>query len=344
MNIIDPRGNSDIPVQTDGRPVEEDSTTTATASIVETVPLSSIRVSGTPRLRGVNLEHIQVLAGIGERLPPIIVNRSSMCVIDGVHRLRAAELRGDSHIAVVFFEGDEIEGFVVAVRANIAHGMPLTLADRKAAAKRILVTHPHWSDSSIAANTALAAKTVAVIRNRSTEEVPRLDTRVGRDGKVRPLDVGRGRERAARLISERPDASLREIAREAGVSPTTVRDVQARLARGDAVVPAPKVPAPKGAVSSAAGSPPGRGEALDKLIRTVQNDPAVRFSDSGKALLRLIGSHPVDEKAWLNIIASVPPHCSASIARIAQRNAFYWARLADELVKRGSAAANYPPG
>jgi hypothetical protein len=61
-----------------------------------------------------------------------------MRVIDGMHRLRAAQLRGDHGVEVKFFDGDADEAFIAAVRANITHGLPLTLADRKAAAQRIL--------------------------------------------------------------------------------------------------------------------------------------------------------------------------------------------------------------
>jgi hypothetical protein len=42
----------------------------------------------------------------------------------------------------VFFDGDADAGFVEAVRANISHGLPLTVADRKAAAGRILGLYP----------------------------------------------------------------------------------------------------------------------------------------------------------------------------------------------------------
>jgi hypothetical protein len=59
-----------------------------------------------------------------------------MRVLDGMHRVRAAILRGDAVIAAVFFDGDADAGFVEAVRANISHGLPLTVADRKAAVAR----------------------------------------------------------------------------------------------------------------------------------------------------------------------------------------------------------------
>jgi hypothetical protein len=37
------------------------------------------------------------------------------------------------------------------MKLNAAHGLPLSLADRKAAARRILGSYSDWSDRSIAA-------------------------------------------------------------------------------------------------------------------------------------------------------------------------------------------------
>jgi hypothetical protein len=58
-----------------------------------------------------------------------------------MHRLRAATRTGRKEIEVEFFEGSEEKGFIQAVKANIVHGLPLTLADRRAGAARILFTH-----------------------------------------------------------------------------------------------------------------------------------------------------------------------------------------------------------
>jgi ParB-like chromosome segregation protein Spo0J len=113
-----------------------------------------------------------------------------MLVIDGMRRLRAAQLRGQSTIGVRFLDCGRNEIFVEQVRANVAHGLPLSLADRKATVERVLVTHPHWSDRTIAAVTGLAPKTVGRIRHDLAEQLPEATTRVGRDGYIRPL--GRG--------------------------------------------------------------------------------------------------------------------------------------------------------
>src|SRR5262249_13041343 len=153
---------------------------------VASVPVSALRTGASPRQAGENLEHIRVLAEAPGELPPIIVRRADMRVVDGMHRLRAARLRGDEQIAVRFFDGDDNDAFVLAVRTNVTHGLPLSLADRKTAAERIVTSHPHWSDRMIATVSGLSAATIARIRKAHPELA--ADARVGHDGKVRPVN------------------------------------------------------------------------------------------------------------------------------------------------------------
>ena len=110
----------------------------------------------------------------------------------------------------------------------------MSQADRRAAAERIIASHPHMSDRAIGHSAGLAAKTVAAIRKRSSEQVPQSNVRVGRDGRVRPLNSEEGRQRAADLLVQRPGASLRDVARVTGIAPATVLDVRKRLERGRA--------------------------------------------------------------------------------------------------------------
>jgi ParB-like nuclease domain len=170
------------------------------------VPVGSLRPADSPRLDGEDVEHIQMLAGVETRLPPILVHRATMRVIDGMHRLRAARLRSDEHIEVRFFDGSEQEAFVLGVKANITHGRPLSLLDRTTAAERIMVTHPAWSDRAIAAAAGIGARSVASLRRRLEAEAGDVDevrARTGRDGRVRPLDSAEGRLRGGSTSDRR---------------------------------------------------------------------------------------------------------------------------------------------
>ncbi|MDI3420724.1 ParB/RepB/Spo0J family partition protein [Streptomyces luteolus] len=220
--------------------------------------MSALRRADSPR-QYLDREHIETLAAIDEPFPPIVVRIDTMEVVDGLHRLEAAACRGDREISVRWFQGGQEEGYVYAVHANIAHGLPLSLAERRAAAQHILVTHPQWSDRRIAAVAGLSARAVAELRDleNGLSAADGAAVRVGRDDRARPIDPKRGRLLAARLLGEQPDASLRTIAAQAGVSPGTVRDVRARLIRGEDPVPMRQRRAqPESGVAAATASRP----------------------------------------------------------------------------------------
>ena len=153
----------------------------------ERVPLLRLKPADSPRLDGEVREHIRILAGSTARLPPILVHRRTMRVVDGMHRYHAALLRGDVEIEVTYLDAADEDVFVHAVAANVAHGLPLSLRDRKAAAQRILKTHPDWSDRSVATTTGLSPKTVGAVRRRASVEIPQSGSRLGRDGRRRMM-------------------------------------------------------------------------------------------------------------------------------------------------------------
>ncbi|BCK66921.1 hypothetical protein Srufu_008740 [Streptomyces libani subsp. rufus] len=279
-----------------------------------------------------------MLAQSETELPPILVHRPSMRVIDGMHRLRAATLQGRENIDVRFFDGSERDAFVLAVESNVQHGLPLPLPDRTAAAGRIVKSHPEWSDRAVAAATGLAAKTVAAIRRRSvTGEVPQLHSRIGRDGKARPVNGANGRRLASTLLVENPDASLREVAKAAGVSPGTVRDVRLRLQRNEDPVPprqrraelgaAQKLPAAMGGAPSAATGGPDQKTAVQALMR----DPQLRMSEEGRLLLRLFVMRAVDERHRQRLIRWIPSRWRRTVTELAYSCSRDWYRFAEQL-------------
>ncbi|GDY33856.1 ParB/RepB/Spo0J family partition protein [Gandjariella thermophila] len=305
------------------------------------VPISSLKPADSPRLEGEDEAHVKVLAEIATTLPPILVHRRTMRVVDGMHRLRAAVLRGEDSIAVEFFDGDDADVFVRAVQANISHGLPLSLRDRKAAAARIAATRPNLSDRAIARVAGLSPKTVATVRRRSSDGTPHSDRRVGRDGRLRPLDASAGRAAAEDLIRSRPNASLREIARSAGISVSTARDVRQRIEH--AREPAPS--ADRNAVNSphrgtSGGSDVDRVDAETNLsdftsvVPMLMKDPSLKFTGPGRALLRLLAAHAMGPTDWERLIEAVPPHCISVVGDLASVYARAWERLGTELKRR----------
>jgi hypothetical protein len=282
------------------------------------VPVETLLPADSPRSHGEDDEHVKRLAECGAQFPPVLVQRGTMRVIDGMHRLRAALLNGCHSIEVEFFDGCDEDAFIRGVEQNIAHGLPLTLSDRRAAAARILGWQPALSDRSVAAMTGLSPKTVGVIRTRAAEEIPHSNARQGRDGRLRPLDGSVGRLRAAEVIRANPDASVRQIAAAAAISAGTARSVQARLRAGeDPVRVRPRGPEPAVEI----------GDILQKLCR----DPALRHSDAGRRLLQLIRAKSVDATLLAALRQESPPHSRSLLARLARANAGIWLDIAKEL-------------
>lgn len=314
---------------------------------VAAVPILSLRPGDSPRLSGLDKAHITRLVETETPLPPILVDRRTMRVIDGMHRLMATSMQGRESIDVVFFDGSEEDMFLRAVQENIRHGLPLPKADRQAAAERIITSHPDMSDRAIAHSTGLAAKTVAVIRKRAGKDLQPSGARIGRigrDGKVRPLDSGEGRKRAAELLAVRPEASLREIAQAAGISPATVLGVRNRL--GDSEPPSPGdgigARAADGEDAGPASRPPGSrrtsplpaAPAPAIMVQKLLRDPSLRGNEQGKEMLRLLHINAVSAERLPHVAEAVPPHCMAIIVQLARQYAKMWQDFARELDER----------
>lgn len=282
---------------------------------VTRVAVSEIHGGHSPRQAGENLEHVRTLADTVGDLPPIIVRRGDMRVVDGMHRLRAARLRGDTRIAVRFFDGGDDEAFVLAVRTNVTHGLPLSLADRKTAAARIIASHAHWSDRMIATVAGLSAATVARIRRARPEPAPAA--RLGHDGRLRPVNSLERRRVARAILLAEPDLSLREVARRAGISPETARSVRRKLTES--------------------GPPPSPDPAV--LVQRLRTDPTLRFSETGRTLLRLLDARSVTPRQWAAIAAHVPPHWRDTVARMSIECAETWRTFAETLLSADTTKA-----
>jgi ParB-like chromosome segregation protein Spo0J len=200
---------------------------------IEELPVDKLRFGLSPRMEATDPQHVAALAEVLSDVPPILVQASTMRVIDGVHRVLAARSIGQTTIRAVIFEGDEIGAHIEAVHRNVRHGKPLTLAEREAAANKFIELVPEWSDRRIATVSGISPKTVARLRERASVDSAQLRARVGRDGRVRAVDSSEVRRRVVAALLEDPDASTRAIARLTRASQATVRDVRERLARGE---------------------------------------------------------------------------------------------------------------
>ncbi|WP_228973487.1 ParB N-terminal domain-containing protein [Streptomyces sp. DH12] len=347
----------------------------------EIVSIDELMPSLAPREQREDPSHVRLLAETGGTCDPLLVHRATMRVIDGAHRLRAAVMRGRTAVEVQFFDGSEEDAFVLAVQLNVRHGLPLTLDERRAAAARVIRSHPHWSDRVVAQRTGLSPKTVGKVRARAGEYADGPARRVGGDGRVRPLSSVEGRRSAAVLLAEHPGMSLREVARRTGLAVGTVRDVRDRLNKGRDVVPdrlrgpedrrgadtwppaaAPPggAPASGGASGGAAGGAPApsvpragarpvaarppadqagraRGEARGApfdpatAVRRLARDPALRATESGRQLLRMLLATELAQPRWEEIAEAVPAHCVPLVREVLLRRCEDLRKLADSV-------------
>jgi len=301
--------------------------------LVARVAVNAMHTSDSPRLSGVNDAHVLTLAGAGTDLPPILVHRATMRVIDGMHRIRAAQLRGEDTVEVRYFDGSEDEAFVLGVRQNIAHGLPLTLADRRAAAGRILLLHPHWSDRAIAAAAGLSPKTVGALRRRCSGDHGATQTRTGRDGRVRPVNSTELRKLAGRYLAEHPGSPPTEVAQSTGVSLRTARDLQSRMRRGREPVRA--APPTLTIEENSAGTAP-----RDSLIcaadvlRVLRGDPSLRFTEDGRALIRAFEAQVTLASTAERLMDNLPSHCMSMVLDMAKACADTWRVFAEVIETR----------
>jgi ParB-like chromosome segregation protein Spo0J len=308
------------------------------ASSVAVVPISSVVVSETPRSGGEDGDHVRTLAEVLADLPPIVVHRRTMRVIDGLHRLRAAVLCGWSEIPVRYFDGGAEDAYLLSIAMNVTHGLPLSSGDRLAAVKRIFAAYPSWSNRAIAAAVGLSPRKVSEVRRSLAGQIAEQERRIGRDGKVRPINGARGRERVGELLRQNPQASLRAIAREAGVAPATVADVRERMRRGTEPVLQPR---DRSSQSSKAAGGVVKQRTPDELLaalRNLQNDPSLRFNETGRLVLRMLQTCALAVREQERILETVPAHCTNQVSDLLIGYADVWRSFAAELRNKSAVA------
>jgi hypothetical protein len=332
------------------------------------VPLSSLASAFHIRQAGTDTVHVQLLADAASvaGLPSILLQKNNLRIIDGIHRVEAAKLRGECSISARLVDCTDEEAVIFAVKSNTLHGLPLSRADRLASGERILADHPDWSDRAIAGITGLSAKTIASLRTTATNESDAHFKRLGRDGKRRPVIAGEARRRAEEYIYAHPEASLREIVRATDVSLGTVHDVREKIRRGERC-PAeaqqpPAVRAPDGPTADAAGAgpegdpgerqaPPARSLPMRRVTAAAPRpawsavqekligDPALRYTESGRAFLRWMATHSMQADEWREFIETIPQRWLNEVSHMAANMSEQWQRFAEELKYRQEAAS-----
>jgi hypothetical protein len=275
-----------------------------------------------------------------ESWPPIVVWGDDLVVIDGCHRVEAARRLGRYSVVAIRFLGSPEEAFIEAVQRNVSHGLPLSVGDRRRAAKRVLARNPEWSDRRIASLCGLSDKTVGKLRRGGTGAIMAAERRVGRDGKVRPVQSGPVRDRVRQALAKNPGGSLRMIAAVAGSSPETVRAVRASLLTGDhhaaerSQSPAVFQHSPVSTMAAlsmlAQSDQSDQSERAWRIDEEWLSDRALNACGDGGDFARWFASTNVTED-WHNFIWTVPLGRIYEVVDEARRRASAWTSFASLL-------------
>ena len=271
-----------------------------------------------------DVDHARALALRFDDWPPILVDRKTSTVIDGVHRVLAARMLRRDVIAVRYFTGTPEQAFVEAVRANVTHGKPLSLAERESAARKLLLAHGDWSDRLVAHICGLSDKTVGRLR-RASAEIPQLSARVGRDGRKRPTDARPLRDEIATALRAQPDAKPARVAQSLRTSPSTVRDVRKRIQKGEDPSPSERRSLPKEA----------RRERRGKIVPVDwRTDHAILALPTGAELAEWLDRTNIDSSQWEAVLAEVPIGRIPQLIEDARSRANEWTNFATALEVR----------
>lgn len=206
------------------------------------------------------------------------------------------------------------------------------VVERREMARSILGATPERSDRGIAARCGLSPKTVARIREelvvdgRAAAEL--TVARIGRDGRVRPVDAHAVRARIAEELQRQPHASLRTIARAVGASPETVRSVRNSLG-GD--LAARREPSTETAPLASVIDLPPR---VPEPVVSLGGDRACTDRDGGHEFVEWFDATMVARGDVYEHSGTVPLSRVYEVADEARRRAECWLRFADAVEGR----------
>jgi hypothetical protein len=147
--------------------------------------------------------------------------------------------------------------------------------------------------------------------------VETIDRRLGKDGRLRPLQAEEVHERIRLAVETNPSSSLRSIAAIAGTSPETVRTFRSKLDRH------PSTDLHSGTVTAAK--------------RNWEDDAAIGSCGDGGRFARWFTSTAVDDE-WRGYAEAIPISRVYEIADEGRRRAAIWTDFARNIESRADRA------
>ena len=159
------------------------------------VKISDIDVKGSPHVRGeyrmdIVEEYAEQYRQKKHGMPDPILYKvgDKLLVADGMHRIAAMEMAQATTQTFEVVEGTWQDCVRFALRCNVANGIRRNSADKRACVMLALKEFTGVSDSQLADSCAVGDDLIAQVRKEMEDKkvIPRLATRIGKDGKVRP--------------------------------------------------------------------------------------------------------------------------------------------------------------
>lgn len=143
--------------------------------------------------RDADQETVDRYAAVFSDLPPILVRRSDFCLIDGKHRLYAAEVAASDIILARFLDCDDDALPAQAFAANLQHGRPYSLGERVKGMRALTEQEPWRSMSTTSLANLLGVHRQTVAKHRGEAEF----VRTGSDGVKRAAHIAKDYVRGA---------------------------------------------------------------------------------------------------------------------------------------------------
>ena len=266
------------------------------------IEIKHLKFGMSPRIEGQDVDHARALTFVLDQTPPILVDRRSRIVIDGIHRVSAARMLGRTVVRAHYFDGSSEDAFVEAVRSNIRHGKPLSLADREAAAKSVLKMCHEWSDRRIAEICGISDKTVGRIRS-TTAEIPQSISRIGKDGRHRPASTVSNRDLGSQLLGPESSTINTDIAKPVSPTVSSASGLQSDLLDLNCDPPAQRNQATNGHKLGRSNS-----EGIDDRGRSClwADDSAIGSIPGGGLLANWLDSTAICSTDWITQVDEIP--------------------------------------
>ncbi|GAB6899207.1 hypothetical protein [Kineosporia succinea] len=312
------------------------------AVVEDDVPLEAIRPGPGLRLGGLDQQHVERLVEVLDDIPPILLNRASLELIDGAHRVAAALHAGRHTITAKLVSGSELDLLSLSLSANARHGLPLTRADRRQAVARVLELSPDLSNRHVATLAGVSPGTVARVRTCSTVPTGQSNTpagevvRRGADGRRRPLSTEAGKLVARELFLANPEATQRQVAAAAGISLGTAHRVHRELLSSGDPQPVPASPELRMVTGAMDDLPAAALPSI--LLERLVRDPAMCRTAGGRELLARLRGMVLTGDDSNRLTLGVPAHRLDATVRLIRQAARAWMIMARDLEARAADA------